>query len=52
MYLIGALIIVFYLFIDPKFDVTVNKDVLLWYNPGWKKKRKYIRLFNLDEWTL
>ena len=30
------------LVIDPKIDVTKEKDVLLWYN--WKNKRKYLKL--------
>ena len=28
--------------IDPKIDITKEKDVLLWYN--WKNKRKYFKL--------
>ena len=28
------------LIIDPKIDITKEKDILLWYN--WKKKRKFI----------
>ena len=28
------------LIIDPKIDITKEKDVLLWYN--WKNKRKYL----------
>ena len=28
--------------IDPKIDITKEKDVLLWYN--WKQKRKYFKL--------
>lgn len=28
------------LVIDPKIDITKEKDVLLWYN--WKNKRKFI----------
>lgn len=30
------------LVIDPKIDITKEKDVLLWYN--WKQKRKYFKL--------
>ncbi len=30
------------LVIDPKIDITKEKDVLLWYN--WKNKRKYFKL--------
>ena len=28
--------------IDPKIDITKEKDVLLWYN--WENKRKYFKL--------
>lgn len=28
------------LIIDPKIDITKEKDILLWYN--WKNKRKFI----------
>lgn len=49
LFLLTLIILIIY-FIDPKFDVTANKDVLLWYKPGWNKKRQYIRLFNLDGW--
>lgn len=30
------------LVIDPKIDITKEKDVLLWYN--YKQKRKYFKL--------
>jgi len=30
------------LVINPKIDITKEKDVLLWYN--WKNKRKYFKL--------
>ena len=30
------------LIIDPKIDITKEKDILLWYN--WKNKRKYFKL--------
>jgi len=30
------------LVINPKIDITKEKDVLLWYN--WKQKRKYFKL--------
>ena len=30
------------LVIDPKIDITKEKDILLWYN--WKQKRKYFKL--------
>ena len=30
------------LIIDPKIDITKEKDILLWYN--WKQKRKYFKL--------
>ncbi len=30
------------LVINPKIDITKEKDVLLWYN--WKQKRKYFQL--------
>ena len=30
------------LVINPKIDVTKEKDILLWYN--WKQKRKYFKL--------
>jgi len=35
-------VILIKLIIDPKIDVTKEKDVLLWYN--WKNKRKYFKL--------
>jgi len=28
--------------INPKIDITKEKDILLWYN--WKQKRKYFKL--------
>lgn len=30
------------LIINPKIDITKEKDILLWYN--WKQKRKYFKL--------
>ncbi len=30
------------LIINPKIDITKEKDILLWYN--WKNKRKYFKL--------
>ena len=30
------------LVINPKIDITKEKDILLWYN--WKQKRKYFKL--------
>jgi len=35
-------IILIKLVINPKIDITKEKDVLLWYN--WKNKRKYFKL--------
>jgi hypothetical protein len=48
LFLLILIILIIY-FINPKLDVTENKDVLLWYN-SFNKKRNYIHLFNLDEW--
>ena len=48
--MILIILIALYFIFKPKLDVIVNKDVLLWYKPIGKKKRQYIRLFNLDEW--
>ena len=36
------LMILIKLVIDPKIDITKEKDILLWYN--WKNKRKYFKL--------
>lgn len=30
------------LIIDPKIDITKEKDILIWYN--WKNKRKYFKI--------
>ena len=43
----GIIIIILFLIliklvINPKIDITKEKDVLLWYN--WKQKRKYFKL--------
>lgn len=43
----GIIIIILFLIliklvINPKIDITKEKDVLLWYN--WKNKRKYFKL--------
>ncbi len=35
-------VILIKLIIDPKIDITKEKDILLWYN--WKQKRKYFKL--------
>ena len=35
-------VILIKLIIDPKIDVTKEKDILLWYN--WKNERKYFKL--------
>lgn len=35
-------VILIKLVINPKIDVTKEKDILLWYN--WKNKRKYFKL--------
>lgn len=35
-------IILIKLIIDPKIDVTKEKNIILWYN--WKNERKYFKL--------
>ena len=40
--LIILFLILIKLVINPKIDVTKEKDILLWYN--WKQKRKYFKL--------
>ncbi len=50
MELIFLLLMILYLLFRPNIDITVNRDVLLWYKPLFNKKRDFILLFNLDEW--
>lgn len=38
-------IILIKLVINPKIDITKEKDVLLWYN--WKNKRKYFKIWKI-----
>ncbi len=33
------------LIINPKIDITKEKDILLWYN--WKNKRKYFKVWTI-----
>ena len=35
-------VILIKLVIDPKIDITKEKNIILWYN--WKNKRKYFKL--------
>lgn len=39
---LALFLILIKLIIDPKIDITKEKDILLWYN--WKNKRKYFKL--------
>lgn len=39
---ISLFLILIKLVINPKIDITKEKDILLWYN--WKNKRKYLKL--------
>lgn len=43
--IIVAVVVTFFIMLEPKFDITKEKELLLWYNDNKTHSRKFIKIF-------